>query len=228
MQMTRNWQESFDRLERSRREEQRLREEEERQIRLAEAAYERASLQGTGAETAASVESGSFMLKEAPGAGSDGSAGRAEASCQAAICQAETGQAAKARSEDCQAESRKVSPAQARRAAAQGCCRPTSDHQATYQGAKAGVAAKGRKPCARTDHRSTTRRYAAGNRLAARRCACCARTLADHAAAAQRLAGALQQARPVRPDRIVAAARRPPSETARSPAPRLAPARHRA
>jgi hypothetical protein len=65
MQMTRNWQESFDRLERSRREEQRLREEEEeRQVSLAEAAYARASLEVASAEKAAKAETGTFMLAD--------------------------------------------------------------------------------------------------------------------------------------------------------------------
>ena len=64
MQMTRNWQESFDRLEKSRREEQRMREAEERQIRLAEAAYARASLEAARAEKAASAENNSFMLPD--------------------------------------------------------------------------------------------------------------------------------------------------------------------
>ena len=64
MQMTRNWQESFDKLEQSRRDEQRMREEEERQIRLAEAAYAQASLEGVSSDKPTMAESASFMLIE--------------------------------------------------------------------------------------------------------------------------------------------------------------------
>lgn len=64
MQTIRNWQESFERLERSRREEQRLREEDERQMRLAEAAYERAGLEVASADTAARDVSVGFMLTD--------------------------------------------------------------------------------------------------------------------------------------------------------------------
>ena len=65
MQKTRSWQDSFDRLEASRRDEQQMRDAEERQIRLAEAAYDRASLKVAHAEKTTIVETIGFMLADA-------------------------------------------------------------------------------------------------------------------------------------------------------------------
>ena len=65
MQMNRNWQDSFDRLEQSRREEQRMREAEEREMRLSEAAYARASLDAASAEMPNRAETTGFMLADA-------------------------------------------------------------------------------------------------------------------------------------------------------------------
>ena len=65
MQMNRNWQDSFDRLEQSRRKEQRMREADEREMRLAEAAYDQASLEAASEELPNQAETTGFMLADA-------------------------------------------------------------------------------------------------------------------------------------------------------------------